>query len=55
MGVWGKQTLGFYRAAPPWELPQPEMNLDLQQGRAELCRDRRLDKKDYPFIYMNFF
>lgn len=31
------------------------MNLELQQGRTELCRDRRLDKRDYPFIEMDFF
>lgn len=54
MGVCGKQTLGFNRAAPLRELPQPEMNLELQQGRAELCRDRRLDKRHYLFIDMDF-
>lgn len=45
----------------PWGLTgllpmrAPTARNELQQGRAELCRDRRLDKRDYLFIDMDFF
>lgn len=39
----------------PTRAPTARNELELQQGRAELCRDRRLDKRDYLFIDMDFF
>lgn len=41
MGVWGKRTLGMQGAAHPGVILWPEINFELQQGKAVQRQETR--------------